>query len=161
MMSELIAYRTSNGRRALLATVSLLALSSVATAAEENERPTVWIELGAQLEARERAQRDDVVVALRCARLRRERFEHAALDAPAVRGDRFLAQPAKAARRLAVEEQLEALLALVGREGVGRLGLGENRDSESCRGGEGRQTRHTFPLGYSWAVSEAGFISIE
>ncbi len=49
-MSELIAYRTSNGRVALLATVSLLALSSVAAAAEEGDPPSVWIELGAQLE---------------------------------------------------------------------------------------------------------------
>lgn len=54
-MSELIQKRTSNAnhRRALLATASTLALVLMAAGpskADEAERPTVWIELGGQME---------------------------------------------------------------------------------------------------------------
>ncbi|HVT25556.1 MAG TPA: hypothetical protein VHD95_13105 [Rhizomicrobium sp.] len=50
-MSELINTRQTNTRRHLLATVSALALAVGATETSASEdRPTVWIELGAQIE---------------------------------------------------------------------------------------------------------------
>jgi hypothetical protein len=54
-MSELIVVRNANIRKNLLATVSALALVAYTAAidtakAEDQDRPTVWIELGGQLE---------------------------------------------------------------------------------------------------------------
>jgi hypothetical protein len=58
-MSELVTTRRTDIRLQLLATVSALSLLSVAASqamAEDADRPTVWVELGGQLESMPRAE---------------------------------------------------------------------------------------------------------